>query len=91
MNKNDCKKYLKKAYKQIIAQNKTITPQNIEDEMKKVINEQGLEYIAYSKIAVGNMLTSANSVITLNDLMSEIDVLPTIYTKRAAIDYSMKI
>lgn len=91
MNKNDCKKYLKKAYKQIIAQNKTITPQNIEDEMKKVINEQGLEYIAYSKIAVDNMLTSANSVITLNDLMSEIDVLPTIYTKRAAIDYSMKI
>jgi len=85
MNKNECKKYLKKAYKQVIAHNKSITPKNIEDEMKKVIDEQGIEYIAYAKIAVDNMKTSANEVITIKDLINEIDVLPRIYTTLSAI------
>lgn len=85
MNKNECKKYLKKAYKQVIAHNKSITPKNIEDEMKKVIDEQGVEYIAYAKIAVDNMKTSANEVITLRDLLNEIEVLPRIYTTLSAI------
>ena len=70
MNKNECKKYLKKAYKQVIAHNKSITPKNIEDEMKKVIDEQGVEYIAYAKIAVDNMKTSDNYVITIKDLIN---------------------
>ena len=85
MNKNECKKYLKKAYKQVIAHNKSITPKNIEDEMKKVIDEQGVEYIAYAKIAVDNMKTSANEVITIKDLINEIDVIPRIYTTLSAI------
>lgn len=85
MNKSDCKKYLKRAYKQIIAHNKSITSENIENEMKKVMEEQVLEYIAYSKIAVHNMQKSANEIITLKDLEGEIDVLPRIYTKIAAI------
>lgn len=79
MNKQDCKKYIKRAYKNLINSNKEITPDNMEKEMIKEIKKQGSEYIAYSKIAVSNMLNSANSLITLNDLLEEIDVLVKIY------------
>ena len=80
MNKADCKKQLKKAYKQVIAQNKEITTNSIEEEMKKVMQEQMLEYIAYSKLA--------NEFITLKHLLEEIDILPKIYTKIKAIQIS---
>lgn len=86
MNKADCKKYLKRAYKQSIIHNKSITPKNIEEEIKNAMLEQSVEYIAYSKIAINNMENSANDVITLKDLLEEIDILPKIYTKIAAID-----
>ena len=79
MNKQDCKKYIKRAYKNLMNSNKEITPDNMEKEMIKEIKKQGSEYIAYSKIAVSNMLNSANSLITLNDLLEEIDVLVKIY------------
>lgn len=79
MNKRDCKKYIKRAYKNLINSNKEITQDNMEKEMIKEIKKQGSEYIAYSKIAVSNMLNSANSLITLNDLLEEIDVLVKIY------------
>ena len=79
MNKQDCKKYIKRAYKNLINSNKEITPDNMEKEMIKEIKKQGSEYIAYSKIAVSSMLNSANSLITLNDLLEEIDVLVKIY------------
>ena len=79
MNKQDCKKYIKRAYKNLINSNEEITPDNMEKEMIKEIKKQGSEYIAYSKIAVSNMLNSANSLITLNDLLEEIDVLVKIY------------
>lgn len=79
MNKQDCKKYIKRAYKNLINSNKEITPDNMEKEMIKEIKKQGSEYIAYSKIAVSNMLNSANSLITLNDLLEEIEVLVKIY------------
>ena len=79
MNKQDCKKYIKRAYKNLINSNKEITPDNIKKEMIKEIKKQGSEYIAYSKIAVSNMLNSANSTITLNDLLEEIEVLVKIY------------
>ena len=79
MNKQDCKKYIKRAYKNLINSNKEITPDTMEKEMIKEIKKQGSEYIAYSKIAVSNMLNSANSLITLNDLLEEIDVLVKIY------------
>ncbi len=91
MNKSECKKYLKKAYKQAIALNKSITPKNIEDEMKRAIKDQALEYIAYSKIAVRNMQESGNTTITLKDLMGEIDVLPRIYTKIEAIKKAVNL
>lgn len=91
MNKSNCKKYLRNAYRQIIANNKEITPENIENEMIKVINKEAKEYIAYAKIAVDNMKNSANSIITLNDLLGEIDFLPKIYTKYAAIEKAEKL
>lgn len=91
MNKSNLKKYLRGAYKQVIALNKEITPENIECEMTKVINKEAKEYIAYAKIAVDNMKNSANSIITLNDLMGEIDILPRIYTEYAAIERAEKL
>lgn len=91
MNKTECKKILKKAYRQAIAHNKSITPSSIEEEIKVVINEHSLEYIAYSKLAINNMQHSANDTITLKDLLAEIDILPRIYTKRLAIEKSKNI
>ena len=91
MNKSNCKKYLRNAYRKIIANNKEITPENIENEMIKVINKETKEYIAYAKIAVDNMKNSANSIITLNDLLGEIDFLPKIYTEYAAIEKAEKL
>ena len=35
MNKQDCKKYIKRAYKNLINSNKEITPDNMEKEMYK--------------------------------------------------------
>ena len=85
-NKTECTKYLRRAYKQIIAHNKSVTTKNIEDEMKEVIKQQSEEYIAFAKIAVDNMRTSANGFISIEDLINEIDVLPRIYTKLEAIE-----
>lgn len=86
LNRAECKKYLRRAYKQTIAHNKSITPKNIEDEIKKVIKQQSEKYITFAKIAVDNMQKSANDHITIEDLMSEIDVLPRIYTETDAIE-----
>lgn len=91
LNKIECKKYLRRAYKQVIAHNKSITPKNIEDEMREVIKQQSKEYIAFAKIAVDNMQISGNGIITMEDLMSEIDVLPRIYTKMEAIEKAQNI
>ena len=86
MNKQECKKYFKKAYKKIIEQNKNLNTKNIEFEMKNIAKEQLTEYIAYSKIAVNNMKSSGNLKITLKDLLAQIDILPKIYSKENAIE-----
>ena len=91
MNKQECKKYFKKAYKKIIEQNKNLNTKNIEFEMKNIAKEQLTEYIAYSKIAVNNMKSSGNFKITLKDLLAQIDILPKIYSKENAIDVANKI
>ena len=92
MNKAICKKYIKKAYSQLIRYNKSITEKHIEEEMKEVINEDMKEYIAYSKIAVNNMKNSCLfEEIKLKDLLGEIDILPKIYTKVAAIEKARKL
>lgn len=91
MNKQECKKYLKRAYKKIKNHNKTLDIENIEFEMKTVLREQMNEYVAYSKIAIYNMIKSGNIEITLKDLLSEIDILPTIYSKEKAIEIAKKL
>lgn len=91
VNKKECKKYVRKAYKRIIKLNKTINEENIEHEMKKVLEEEITEYIAYSKIAVHNMKKSGNLEITLKDILSEIDILPIIYPKYNAINMANKL
>ncbi|HJJ12594.1 MAG: hypothetical protein ACLSW4_02310 [Clostridia bacterium] len=91
MNKQECKKYLKRAYKKIKEHNKNLDIENIEFEMEMVVREQMNEYIAYSKIAVYNMIKSGNIEITLKDLLSEIDILPTIYSKEKAIEIAKKL
>lgn len=91
MNKQECKKYLKRAYKKIKEHNKNLDIENIEFEMEMVVREQINEYIAYSKIAVYNMIKSGNIEITLKDLLSEIDILPTIYSKEKAIEIAKKL
>lgn len=91
MNKQECKKYLKRAYKKIKEHNKNLDIENIEFERKLVVREQMNEYIAYSKIAVYNMIKSGNIEITLKDLLSEIDILPTIYSKEKAIEIAKKL
>lgn len=91
MNKQECKKYIRKAYKKIIDFNKSLNEQNMEHEMRNVLNEQIEEYIAYSKIAVHNMKHSGNIEITLKDLLSQIDILPKIYPKFDAINASKKL
>ena len=78
MNKQECKKYIRRAYKKII-------------DFNKSLNEQIEEYIAYSKIAVHNMKHSGNIEITLKDLLSQVDILPKIYTKFDAITASKKL
>lgn len=91
MNKQECKKYFKKAYKKIIEQNENLNTNNIEFEMKNVAKEQLTEYIAYSKIAVNNMKSSGNLKITLKDLLAQIDILPKIYSKERAINVANKL
>lgn len=91
MNKQECKKYLKRAYKKIKEHNKNLDIENIEFEMEMVVREQMNEYIAYSKIAIYNMIKSGNIEITLKDLLSEIDIFPTIYSKEKAIEIAKKL
>lgn len=85
MNKVECKRYIKKSYKKLATKISDITPENMEIVMRNVINEQAEEYIAYTKIAISNMQNSANGIITLKDLLEEVDILPKIYTKITAI------
>ncbi len=91
MNKQECKKYIRRAYKRLLDLNKTLNEENIKQEMKNVLEEQMEEYIAYSKISVWNMKNSGNLEITLKDILAEIDILPTIYPKYKAIEVANKL
>lgn len=52
MNKNECKKYIKRASKSLEYQNKNINYENLEIEMKKEINKEVKLYITYGKVAI---------------------------------------
>lgn len=78
MNKNECKKYIKRAFKEIRNMGKSITTESIAREVRKEINKEADIYIACSKIAVYNLRNSA-SEITIKQLTKQIDIIPTIY------------
>lgn len=90
MNKNECKKYIKRAYYRMFSQNKSMTVGNLEIEMKKVINDEADTYIAYGKIAIHNLNKSATE-ITAKELECQIDVIPKIYTKSQVIEKTKKM
>lgn len=90
MNKNECKKYLKKAYSNMKKQNKSITLYNLENDMKNEFNKDFELYIAYSKMALYTLLKSATD-ITENELSKEIDVMIRIYNKNSIINKSKNL
>lgn len=81
MNKQECKKYLKRAYYRLIKQSKSMTPENIAIAMKNEIDYENEIYIAYAKLAMHNLNNSA-TVITAKQLVSQIDVIPRIYKQQ---------
>ena len=84
MNKYQCKKYIKKAYCNIKEQNKTLTMENLEIELKKQIEKETGIYIDCAKIALNNLSHSAND-ISAKDLISQLDVILKIYDERQII------
>lgn len=90
MNKGECKKYLKKSFDSIKAQNKSITMHNLEKLMKYQINNETKLYIAYSKIALYTLLNSGTS-ITLENLLKEVEIMPKIYNEIDAIKFADRL
>lgn len=90
MNKNECKKYINRACCRLLSQNKSMTSENLEIEMKKVINDEADVYIAYGKLAIHNLNKSATE-ITIRELLKQIDVIPKIYNPKDIIIKSKKI
>lgn len=85
MNKSECKGYIKKAIRNILQGNKKITLKNLETEMNRVMEEKHLEYIAYAKIAVYTLQSSANNIIP-QDIAKEIDSICGLYNRVEIIE-----
>ena len=57
---------------------KSITTENIELEIMNSINKDADIFVAYAKIALYNLQNSATE-ITVEQLIKQIDIIPTIY------------
>lgn len=79
-----CKKIINKAAKEVEKNNKKITYNTIENEMKKIMEEELKLYIAYAKLAI-NTLRSSATPLTAKTLIEEIDVMPKIYPEKEAL------
>lgn len=90
MNKNECKKYIKRAYTRMLVESKEMTPRNIAIEMEKEIKDESKVYIAYAKLAMHNLNKSA-SEITSKQLKEQIDVIPNIYSKIEVLSKAEKL
>lgn len=84
MNKYQCKKYIKKAYCNIKEQNKTLTIENLEMEIKRQIEKEAGIYIDCAKIALNNLSHSAND-ISAKDLIEQVDVILRLYNERQIV------
>lgn len=78
MTKKEFNKYLKNAFARIKMQNKSLTPKNLEIELTNEIIKDNDVYIAYAKVALHNLINSAN-IITLPDIIKEIDAVKNLY------------
>lgn len=87
MNKNECKKYIKRASKSLEYQYKDINYENLEIEMRKEINKEVKLYVAYGKVAIETLKSSANK-INSKDLALEVDTLSRLYTDSQIIQKS---
>lgn len=90
MNKIECKKYIRKAFRKMKNQNKSMTPQNLAIEMERAIKEDSSMYIAYGKIAM-HLLNKSATQITAKQLVSEVDVIPIIYNSEEIILNAKKL
>ena len=79
MNKNECKKYIRRAFSNLKVQSKEISTKNLSFEMDKIINQEKQVYIAYAKMGLYLINNSANE-ITANEIIKENDVIPRIYS-----------
>lgn len=80
MNKRECKKYIRRAFDNLCANNMTKNPKNLEICMRRIIKEESRKYIAYGKMAMYILNNSANN-ITANQLIKEIDIIPRLYNE----------
>jgi len=90
MNKVECKKYIRRAFRKMKNQNKSMTPQNLAMEMERAIKEETSMYIAYGKIAM-HLLNKSATEITAKQLASEIDIIPSIYNSKEVLDIAKKL
>ena len=81
MNKNECKKYLKRAYKHLKMQGTKINTENIELEMRKVIEHETKIYVEYAKAAINTINNSATE-ISPKELDAEVDVIVKIFKSK---------
>lgn len=84
MNKNECKKYLKRTVKKLLINNHDLTIQNLKTQMQVEIEKDSSIYIAYSLIAL-HTLQNSTSLLTAKELEREIDVVTKLYDKQEAI------
>lgn len=78
MNKRECKRIINKAVKNITKQSKRLNYSNLEREIKNIVNKEATLYIAYGKVALEALNSSANTIENF-DMASEIDVLKELY------------
>lgn len=90
MNKNECKKYIKRASKSLEYQNKDINYENLEIEMRKEIDKEVKLYIAYGKVAIETLKSSANK-INSKDLALEVNTLSKLYSDGQIMKKSEKL
>ncbi|MBQ6991972.1 MAG: hypothetical protein IJN50_03555 [Clostridia bacterium] len=90
MNKVECKKYIRRAFRKMKSQNKSMTPQNLAIEMERAIKEETSMYIAYGKVAM-HLLNKSATDITAKQLASEIDIIPSIYNSKEVLFVAEKL
>lgn len=84
MNRNECKKYIKRAYNKMKEQKKDMTPDIIAKQMEMEINYDAVVYISYAKVAMHNLNKSATE-ITAYQLQKQVDVLLDLFKESEII------